>query len=180
MNITVYCGSHFGKEKSHKEMAIKLGKWIAKKNHRLIYGGRKSGIMGIVADAVLENGGETIGVIPKFLAERTDVHPQLTECILVETMRERKSIMIEKGDVFIALPGGPGTLEEISEVISWVRLGQKSSPCILLNVGGYYDPLEVLFDRMVEYGFLTEEERNQTLFTENLEKMEEFVENYRC
>ena len=135
--------------------------------------------MGVIADTVLENSGEVIGIMPQFLVDREISHTGITEFVIVDDMSERKTQLVDLGDAFIALPGGPGTLEEISQVISWVRVGKKDAPCILMNVNGYYDFLEQYFDKMVEEGFLTNEDRKRTLFTANLEEMEEFIANYK-
>ena len=179
MRITIFCGANNGKSELYKENAIELGKWIANKNHTIVYGGGKIGLMGVIADTVLENSGEVIGIMPQFLVDREISHTGITEFVIVDDMSERKTQLVDLGDAFIALPGGPGTLEEISQVISWVRVGKKDAPCILMNVNGYYDFLEQYFDKMVEEGFLTNEDRKRTLFTANLEEMEEFIANYK-
>lgn len=179
MRITVFCGANNGKSELYKENAIELGKWIANKNHTLVYGGGKIGLMGVIADTVLENSGEVIGIMPQFLVDREISHTGITEFVIVDDMSERKTQLVDLGDAFIALPGGPGTLEEISQVISWVRVGKKDAPCILMNVNGYYDFLEQYFDKMVEDGFLTKEDRKRTLFTDSIDEMEEFIVNYK-
>ena len=178
MKITVFCGANNGRNEAYKENAIELGKWIADNNHTLVYGGGKVGLMGVIADTVLENNSEVIGVMPQFLVDREISHTGITEFIIVDDMSIRKEKLIDLGDVFVALPGGPGTLEEISQVISWVRVGKKDAPCILMNVDGYYDFLEQYFDKMVEEGFLTKEDRERTLFTGSITEMQEFVTNY--
>lgn len=178
MNITVYCGASLGNGKEYEEYAENMGKWIGENNHTLVYGGGKVGLMGIVADAVLKEGSKVYGVMPLFLQEREIAHLSLTKMITVDNMTERKKIMMEMGDVFIALPGGPGTLEEISEVISWSRIGQNSKPCIVFNVNGYYDSLKNMYDTMVKEGFLTEEDRNKILFSDSFDEIEEFIEKY--
>ena len=178
MRITVFCGANNGKSELYKENAIELGKWIANKNHTLVYGGGKIGLMGVIADTVLENSGEVIGIMPQFLVDREISHKGITEFVIVDDMSERKTQLVDLGDAFIALPGGPGTLEEISQVISWVRVGKKDAPCILMNIDGYYDFLEQYFDKMVEEGFLTKEDRQRTLFTDNVAEMYEFIRNY--
>ena len=179
MRITVFCGANNGKSELYEENAIELGKWIANKNHTLVYGGGKIGLMGVIADTVLENSGEVIGIMPQFLVDREISHTGITEFVIVDDMSERKTQLVDLGDAFIALPGGPGTLEEISQVISWVRVGKKDAPCILMNVNGYYDFLEQYFDKMVEDGFLTKEDRKRTLFTDSIDEMEEFIVNYK-
>lgn len=179
MRITVFCGANNGKSELYIKNATELGEWIADNNHTLVYGGGKIGLMGVIADTVLENRGEVIGIMPQFLVDREISHTGITEFIIVDDMSVRKAKLIDLGDVFIALPGGPGTLEEISQVISWVRVGKKDAPCILMNINGYYDFLEQYFDKMVAEGFLTIEDRKNTLFTDNIEEMERFIFNYK-
>ena len=178
MKITVFCGANNGRNEAYKDNAMEVGKWIATNNHTLVYGGGKVGLMGIIADTVLENNGEVIGIMPQFLVDREISHTGITEFIIVDDMSERKTKLVDLGDVFVALPGGPGTLEEISQVISWVRVGKKDAPCILMNINGFYDFLEQYFDKMVEEGFLTKEDRARTLFAKSVSEMEEFVNNY--
>ena len=178
MKITVFCGANNGQSELYKENAIELGEWIANNNYTLVYGGGKVGLMGVIADTVLGNGGEVIGIMPQFLVDREISHNDINELIVVDDMSVRKTKLVDLGDVFIALPGGPGTLEEISQVISWVRVGKKDAPCILMNVDGYYDFLEQYFDKMVEEGFLTKEDRERTLFTNSIAEMQEFIVSY--
>ncbi len=153
MNISVYCGASLGNKDLYEEAARTLGKWIAENGHTLVYGGGKAGLMGLIADEVLLHNGKVIGIIPTFLMDRELSHPNLTRLEVVHSMSERKNKMIELGNCYIALPGGPGTLEEISEVISWARIGQHHNPCILFNVGGYYDKLKDFYNDMVTNGF---------------------------
>ena len=178
MKITVFCGANNGRNEAYKENAMEVGKWIATNNHTLVYGGGKVGLMGIIADTVLEKNSEVIGIMPQFLVDREISHTGITEFIIVDDMSERKTKLVDLGDVFIALPGGPGTLEEISQVISWVRAGKKDAPCILMNINGFYDFLEQYFDKMVEEGFLTKEDRARTLFAKSVSEMGEFIDNY--
>ena len=179
MKVTVFCGANNGKSESYIKNATELGKWITDNNHTLVYGGGKIGLMGVIADTVLKNKGEVIGIMPQFLVDREISHTGINEFIIVDDMSVRKDKLVDLGDVFVALPGGPGTLEEISQVISWVRVGKKDAPCILMNINGYYDFLEQYFDKMVEEGFLTIEDRENTLFTDNIEEMEQFIANYK-
>ncbi len=178
MNITVYCGASVGNNDIYRKYAYEFGKWIAKRNDTLVYGAGNIGLMGVIADSVLQNGGDVIGVIPTFLIERELAHDKLTQTIVVDTMSERKLKMIELGDCYIALPGGPGTLEEIAEVISWARLGQNKNPCILFNVNGYYDYLKNYFDNMVLEGFLSKEDRSSVLFTDSFDEIDKFIKDY--
>lgn len=178
MKITVYCGASTGNDEIYKNEAIKMGKWIAKNGHELIYGGGKLGLMGIVSDTVMANGGKVTGIITHFLTERELANEDITKLIKVNTMPERKKIMIDLGEVYIALPGGPGTLEEIAEVVSWARIGQNNNPCIFFNINGYYEPMKDMFDMMVNSGFLTAEDKDKILFTTSYEEMEDFIKNY--
>ncbi|MDO4432157.1 MAG: TIGR00730 family Rossman fold protein [Aerococcaceae bacterium] len=178
MNITIYCGASFGNDECYATAARKIGQWIADNGHSLVYGGSKVGLMGIVADTVLANGAEAIGVMPAFLQEKELAHESLSQLHIVDDMSQRKRKMIELGDVYMALPGGPGTLEEISEVISWSRIGQNANPCILFNENGYYDCLQAQFQRMVDNGFLTQDDYGKILFSSDLEVIQAFIERY--
>lgn len=178
MNIIVYCGANSGKDPIFQETAKRLGKWIADQGHSLVYGGGKAGLMGVIADAVLAENGTAIGVMPSFLMERELAHPKLTKMYTVSNMAERKQKMFNLGDACIALPGGPGTLEEITEMISWSRIGQNPNPCIMFNENGFYNPLKNLFDNMVENEFLTEADRSKTLFSVSLKEIDQFIKNY--
>jgi len=175
MNITVYCGSTLGNNTAYAERAKELGAWIAKNGHALVYGAGSVGIMGEVADAVIECGGKTIGAIPEFLMGREVDHRRLTEIHIVKDMHERKKLMIDLADAFIALPGGAGTLEEITEVISWQGLGLIEAPCIIYNVEGYYDDLRAYFDRMESEGFLAERPRAKVHFPDSLAEIKELL-----
>lgn len=168
MNMTVYCGASAGKDPIFSQKASALGSWLAAHDITLVYGGGRTGLMGILADAVLEGGGSVIGVIPEFLKTPEEVHTSLTQLITVETMRQRKDTMLRLGDAFLALPGGAGTLEEIVEAISFARLGQHDKPCMLYNIGGYYDYLEKLFGHMEDRGFLTERVRKKAQFVTSI------------
>ncbi len=159
-SICVFCGSSFGKDPDYKEAARSLGATLANKSITLVYGGGNVGLMGAVADAALEAGGEVIGVIPQALVEREISHEHLTKLHVVGSMHERKALMSGLSDGFVALPGGNGTLEEFFEVLTWAQLGEHRKPCGLLNVSGYYDPLLNVLDHMVDKGFLAEKHRS--------------------
>lgn len=161
--IAVFCGSSNGASPVYKEEAVRLGKELAKRGITLVYGGASVGIMGTVADAVLEEGGQVIGVIPKMLEDREISHRGLTELIIVDSMHERKTKMSDLADGFIALPGGPGTLEEFFEIFTWAQLGLHQKPCGILNVNGYYDLLVSFFDHMNEQQFLQDKYRSMAL-----------------
>lgn len=178
MNITVYCGASLGNNPQHQLATEQLGKWIVERGHTLIYGGGRAGLMGLLADTVLAHGGKVIGIMPTFLQDRELAHTGLTEMITVESMSERKAQLVERGEVYIALAGGPGTLEEIVEVISWARIGKNNHPCILFNQDNYYQPLKAMFSQMVEQGFLTQADFDKTLFSDDLAEIERFIANY--
>lgn len=152
--LAVFCGSHSGNDPRHRAAAEELGRELARREVRLVYGGGSVGLMGVVADAALAAGGRVTGVLPRFLHDREVGHRGLTELRLVESMHERKAVMAERSDAFVALPGGIGTLEEIFEVWTWVLLGLHDKPCGLLNVAGYFDPLVEFLDRTVAAGFV--------------------------
>ncbi|GKU82731.1 cytokinin riboside 5'-monophosphate phosphoribohydrolase [Niallia sp. NCCP-28] len=140
-----------------------LGKEMAKRQIELVYGGSCVGLMGAVADAVLENGGKAIGVLPDFLAEKEIAHKQLSELIVVKSMHERKAQMAELADGFITLPGGAGTMEEFFEIFTWGQLGLHQKPCGILNTNNYYEPLIRLIHHMADAAFLQEKFRNMAL-----------------
>lgn len=152
--ICVYCGSSSGKSPEYIESARLLAKELVKRNIGLVYGGASVGIMGEIADTVLAGGGEVIGVIPKSLADKEISHNGLSELKVVDSMHERKAIMAELSDGFIALPGGLGTLEELFEVLTWSQLGFHKKPCALLNVKQYYNGLTTFLDHAVSEEFV--------------------------
>lgn len=175
MKIAVYCGSNLGRNPVYKQAALELGTWMAKNGHVLVYGGGRRGLMGVVSNAVIDAGGDAIGVIPHFLATTEKQNFRLDQIEYVDTMPERKTRMIELSDVFIALPGGPGTLEEISEIISLNRLERNLSPCIVYNVDHFYDEFSSYLDKMEEEGFMTYPERKRILIAQTLEDIIEIV-----
>lgn len=162
-SICVFCGSRLGSKPIYRETAKSVGQLIAQQQLRLVYGGGNIGLMGVVADAVLEHGGEVVGVIPGHLQEKEVGHAGLTELHVVSSMHERKALMANLSDAFIALPGGFGTFEEFCEILTWAQLDLHRKPCGLLNVDGFYDPLLTLFDRAVDDGFLRPEYRSMVL-----------------
>lgn len=180
MKITVYCGANPGLDSKYGDLAKETGEWIVDHGHSLVYGAGDVGLMGIVSHTVIDYGGEVIGIIPHFLAEMEKVNPDLTECIFVDDMSQRKRKMFDLGQAFIALPGGPGTLEEITEVISWSSIGQNDSPCILFNKDGYFEPLRAMYDMMVTEGFMLQSNRDKILFSEDWAEIEEFIDNYEA
>lgn len=178
--VAVYCGAAFGKDERYKETTIKLGKWIVNQGYNLIYGGGSAGLMGVIADTVLDEGGEVTGVITHFLANREVANPRVKDLYIVETMSERKKIMADHADIFIALPGGPGTLEEITEVISWGILGVHKNPCIFFNFDNYYDNIKKTYDNMVDKGYMEKNARDSILFSDSFEEIENFIKNYKA
>lgn len=162
-SICVFCGSRLGSKAIYREVATSVGKLLAHQQLRLVYGGGNIGLMGAVADAVLASGGEVVGVIPNHLQEKEVGHAGLTELHVVNTMHERKALMANLADAFIALPGGFGTFEEFCEILTWAQLDLHHKPCGLLNVDHFYDPLLMLFDRAVDEGFLRPEYRSMVL-----------------
>ena len=151
--IAVYCGSKPGASPVYASAARELGKQIAERNIRLVFGGGRIGLMGEVADQVLGNGGEVTGVIPHFLNDLEVAHKDVTELITVSSMHERKQIMFSRSDAFVILPGGLGTLDECMEIITWKQLQVHSRPLVILDVEGYWQSLRVLFQDIVDGGF---------------------------
>jgi uncharacterized protein (TIGR00730 family) len=155
--ICVYCGSNPGRLPDYREAAAELGRELVRRNIGLVYGGAGIGVMGAVADAVLENGGEAIGVIPQSLATREVAHTGLSELIVVTSMHERKAHMAELADGFVALPGGWGTFEEIFEILTWAQLGIHAKPCGLLNVANYFAHLALFLQHAMDERFVRKE-----------------------
>ncbi len=153
-SIAVYCGSSFGTDDAFRQSAVDLGTALQKRDITLVYGGAQVGLMGAIANAVLERQGKVIGVMPTFLGRDEIVHHHLTELIEVETMHERKQRMISLSDGFIAMPGGFGTMEELFEVLTWAQLGLHNKPIGLLNTNGYYDIFISFMKNMVQKGLL--------------------------
>lgn len=155
-SICVFCGSSLGNDPIYQQMAQATGQAIAAQGKTLVYGGGRSGLMGVVADSALQAGGRVIGVIPNALVDRELAHTGLTELHIVNNMHERKTKMAELSDAFVALPGGAGTLEEIFEQWTWSQLGIHQKPCAFLNVDGFYDDLIKMLYASVERGFSQE------------------------
>jgi uncharacterized protein (TIGR00730 family) len=155
-SICVYCGSSPGKNPAYSQAAENLALALCERNIGLVYGGSAVGVMGTIADAVLAAGGEATGVIPKALAVKEVAHDNLSELHVVASMHERKAMMADLADGFIALPGGWGTLEEIFEILTWAQLGFHDKPCGLLNIEGYYDGLFDFLENSFEQQFVNE------------------------
>lgn len=156
-NICVFCGSSHGLDPTFTEEAKSLGHHLVSNNFALVYGGGSIGLMGEIADAVLEKDGEVIGVIPDFLAHKEVDHKGITKMYKVESMHERKNKMVEISDAFIAMPGGFGTFEELFEILTWAQLGLVKKPIALFNVAGYFNPLINMLNTMVTSSFLKQE-----------------------
>ena len=156
-SVCVFCGARFGNDEKFKRVAQKTGEALAAAKLTLVYGGGRVGLMGTVADAAMNAGGNVIGVIPRFLAEKEVEHRNLTEIHIVASMHERKTKMEELSDAFVALPGGAGTMEEIFEQWTWAQLGIHTKPVGFLNSDGYYDPLIAMIRRMKEAEFIQPE-----------------------
>ena len=175
MNITVYLGANYGTDPALQTTVAELGQWIGKSGHTLVYGGSASGLMGVLARSVMAAGGPVIGVEPQFFIDEGYELDGLTQLIVTQDMTERKAKMIELGDAFIAFPGGTGTLEEITEVMSKVSLKHLDAPCILYNLDGYYDSLRTLLDHMVEKGLSTPERQAGIRFARDLGEIREIL-----
>jgi len=164
MRICVFCGSNSGNNEAYTQAARDTGRTLAQLNIDLVYGGGRIGLMGTVADSALQAGGKVIGVMPRALVEREIQHRGLTELHTVESMHERKTIMADLADGFIALPGGAGTLEEIFEQWTWAQLGIHHKPCAFLNTNGYFDHMRAMIDRMAADGFLRQDHAAMLIF----------------
>ncbi len=177
-SIVVFCGSGDGYNEVYRETAYQVGEFLAAHKIRIVYGGAKIGLMGAVADGALAAGGEVIGVIPDFLKVKEVAHEGLTQMITVATMHERKLRMHELSDAIIALPGGWGTMEELFEMLTWRQLGLHSKPVGLLNINGYYDPLNAMTGMMVQEGFLEECVSESLLVHEGIEELLQLMNEY--
>ncbi len=156
MNVGIFCGSNPGTRPAYRTAADALGETLARAGHGVVYGGAAVGLMGAVADGALRAGGHVVGVLPRFLAQngRELGHPGLSELVITETLHERKALMAARAQAFIALPGGFGTLDELFEILTWAQLGLHASPILLLDIEGFFAPLQAMVDHMVESGFL--------------------------
>ena len=177
-SIVVYCASSLGTNPIYNEVAVELGEKLAARNIRLIYGGGGFGLMGNVANAVLQNGGEVTGVIPNFLAELEVAHTTLTEIHFVETMHERKYKMVQLAKGVIALPGGYGTLDELFEILAWRQLKLYDGPVAIVNTNGYYDLMLQQLDRMVEDGFLKAENRTLLFVASSVDEVLKMIGDF--
>jgi len=177
--ICVYCGSNPGRNPRYREAARELGRLLVQRNMGLVFGGGQVGIMGTVADEVLAHGGEVIGVIPEALARKELMHTGCTQQHLVASMHERKAMMADLSDGFIALPGGWGTFEEIFEILTWSQLGFHSKPCGLLNESGYFDHLAAFLDHAIDQQFVKEENRRMLMIEADAGALLDRFERYQ-
>jgi uncharacterized protein (TIGR00730 family) len=175
-NICVYCGSAQGSDPGYEAAARKLGQGMAKADIGLIYGGGATGLMGAVASSALACGGRVTGIIPNFLVSREGLLPDLQECLIVEGMHERKRLMFERADAFVALPGGIGTLEELTEQLTWVQLGRHTKPVVIADIFGFWQPLLLLFAHMREHSFIQSSFEIRYLVAEKIEDILPMIE----
>ncbi|MCQ2506832.1 MAG: TIGR00730 family Rossman fold protein [Lachnospiraceae bacterium] len=176
MKVAVYCGVGIGNNPAYKEGAVRLGKWISNHHYTLVYGGGDSGLMGVIASEVFKAGCPVIGVVPgdvEFIKNRPQ--PYVTELITARNMSERKEKMLNLSDVFIALPGGIGTLDEITEVITLTKIGVFDKKCILFNQDGFYEPFRKMLQDMEKEGFIEAEAMKHVLFSSDVEEIEKFI-----
>jgi uncharacterized protein (TIGR00730 family) len=178
--VCVFCGSSPGARPGYRAAAQALGAAIAKRGLGLVYGGAHVGLMGVVADAALAEGGEVIGVLPRALETKELAHRNLSALYVVESMHERKALMAELSDAFVALPGGIGTLEEIFEAWTWTQLGLHEKPCALLDVEGYYASLQEFLDRAVADRFVRPEHRSMLLVGDDPERLLDALSGWRA
>ena len=178
-SLCVFCGSQIGNDDRYRAAAAELGRRLAARGITLVFGGGSVGLMGVVADAVLEAGGEAIGVIPRALATKELLHTGVRDMRTVADMHARKALMAELASAFVALPGGYGTFEELLEVITWAQLGFHEKNIGLLNVGGFFDPLVSLFDHAIEAGFIKPAHRDLVVMDEHPESLLSKLETHR-
>lgn len=179
-SIVVFCASSLGNSIIYEDQAKSVGYTFAQRNIQLVYGGGRAGLMGVVANAALEKGGEVVGVIPHFLNSKEREHRGVTKLITVDSMHDRKRIMNDHAEGIIALPGGFGTLEELFEMITWAQLGLHAKPVGILNIDGFYDHLIKFMDHMVNEGLLKQENRKMLLISDSIEDLLNQMENYKA
>jgi uncharacterized protein (TIGR00730 family) len=177
-SVCVYCGSNAGGDPAYAAQAKALGARLASEKLALVYGGGNVGLMGIVADAVLENGGEVVGVIPQQLVAWEVAHKGITRLEIVDSMHERKARMFDLSDGFVALPGGFGTLDEMFEMLTWRQLGLGDKPCAFLDVDGFWQPLMAMLDTMVRERFLHADQRHDLWHGEDIAAMLAWMRDY--
>jgi len=177
--VCIYCGSSPGRDPIYIDSAREMGKILAKQEVTLVYGGGSVGLMGALADSVLESGGKVIGVLPRFLDDKELGHESVTEMIRVNSMHDRKLTMSQISDGFLGMPGGFGTLEELAEILTWVQLGLINKPVGLLNVNHYYDHLIAMLDRMVDERLLKQENRRLLIESEDPAEILDLMRSFK-
>jgi|LSQX01.2.fsa_nt_gb uncharacterized protein (TIGR00730 family) len=175
MKVAAYCGSRPGVRPEYMDFAAKFGKALAENGHTLVFGGSHVGLMGAVANGVLDNGGNVIGVVPDVEYIKSVEHKTLTKTYYTATMSERRNKMIELSDVYVVLPGGPGTLDEMSEVYCLNQLDIDKKPCIMANVAGYYDMLKAFYTQMMTEGFLVDDSLDELIFVSSVEEIIDII-----
>lgn len=176
--LCIFCGANTGNKPEFSQLAAQTGRDLVHRGYGLVYGAGNVGLMGIIADAVLQAGGNAVGIIPGFLKDHEVAHHGLTELIITTSMHERKAIMAQRSDAFMALPGGFGTLDELFEILTWKQLQLHSKPVVLLNSGGFFEPLVQFIDHLVASGFLKPSNRELIFVTDQLETAFNYLEEY--
>lgn len=178
LHVCVYCGSSPTVTDVYRNGARAMGELLVREGLALVYGGGCRGLMGIVADTVMDGGGRAIGIIPKFLQDKELINERLTELHVVSSMHERKQMMADRSDAFVVLPGGFGTLDEFFEILTWRQLGLHDKPILLVNINGYWDPLMSMIDRLMSDGFARAEHRSCFSTVERVEDLTDILRHY--
>jgi uncharacterized protein (TIGR00730 family) len=178
-SVGVFCGSSIGKHNDYSLAAVELGQLLVEQNIEMIYGGGKVGLMGVIADEMMANNGNVIGIIPDFLLQKEVGHEAITEMKVVENMSQRKNLIGDLSDAFIAMPGGFGTLDEVMEVLTYFQLGISEKPVGFLNVNGFYDPLIAMFDRILEERFMKYEHRHNLIIRNNAADLLKAIQDFQ-
>jgi uncharacterized protein (TIGR00730 family) len=176
-SLCVYCGSSINVDENFKTLAHDMGKILAENNIRLVYGGGKAGLMGIIADSVMTHGGEVTGIIPSHISDREIQHKGLTELHIVDSMHVRKQMMVDHSDAFLVLPGGVGTLDETCEIMTWRQLGIHDKPIVVADIKGYWTPFITMIDHIIEQGFMRPDDKNVMSVVKTLEEIVPAIEN---
>lgn len=176
-SLCVYCGSSINVDEDFKTLAHDMGKILAENNIRLVYGGGKAGLMGIIADSVMTHGGEVTGIIPSHISDREIQHKGLTELHIVDSMHVRKQMMVDHSDAFLVLPGGVGTLDETCEIMTWRQLGIHDKPIVIVDIKNYWTPFITMIDHIIEQGFMRPDDKNVMSIVKTLEEVLPAIEN---
>ena len=175
-SICVYCGSSSNVDQKYKDAAVKYGSIIGKEGKQLVYGGGRVGLMGLTADAVLENGGKVVGIIPEHIQSREIEHTDLTELHIVDSMHVRKQMMVDRSDAFVVLAGGIGTLDETCEIITWRQLGIHDKPIVIVNIDGYWTPFLEMINHIIGEGFMRKEDADTFVVVDSVDEIQEVLE----